>query len=82
MRGTFNKKDGALRRFAFALGSQRWFRLVPVVTAVVISVFALFEIYDTFFDFRLGQAHGLLSVGAVKLATAISELQAEAAIVL
>jgi len=82
MRGPFNKKDGTLRRFAYALGSQRWFRLVPVVAAITISVFALFEIYDTFFDFRLGRAHGLLSVGAVKLATAISELQAEAAIVL
>jgi hypothetical protein len=64
------------------LGSQRWFRLLPVATAVTISAFALVEIYDTFFDFRLGRAHGLLSVGAVKLATAVGELQAEAAIVL
>jgi hypothetical protein len=81
-RGPSRKKLDALRRIANALGSQRWFRLLPVATAVTISAFALVEIYDTFFDFRLGRAHGLLSVGAVKLATAVGELQAEAAIVL
>lgn len=80
--GPSRKKLDKLRRVFHALGSQRWFRLLPVATAVTISVFALFEIYETFFDFRLGRAHGLLSVGAVKLATAVGDLQAEAAIVL
>ena len=53
--------------WALRLSSRRWFQVLPVVTALTISLFALAEIWDTLYDFELGRAHGLLSMGLVKL---------------
>ena len=74
------KKSAATRqsvsvsRFHFA----QVLRLLPLLTALTISAFALAEIWETVEDLELGRAHGLLSMGVVKLAYAFGELQDKA----
>ena len=49
--------------------------MLPLLTALTISAFALAEIWEAVEDFESGRAHGLLSMGAVKLAFVIGKLQ-------
>ena len=53
----------------------RWLSFLPLITAVTISFFAMAEIQKRFFEHRLSHAHGLLSMGIVKIAYSLGELQ-------
>jgi hypothetical protein len=69
---------GRGRGFGARLQASPLFRLLPLAAALTISAFALAEIWNAVEDFELGRAHGLLSMGVVKLAYAFGELQDKA----
>ena len=57
------------------LADSRYFRLIPLLTATCISGFAVHEIIETLHEYQIGHAHGIASLGVVKVLYALGELQ-------